>query len=200
MSIIPRPALSIYGVPPSAPSHLVIDAELVFPFSLASFRVFSVSLADRWLQSLERPSWSRFVRRGGCCRYLITSLVSNQFPSQAKGRALFQSAQHRASGFLVLYVLFVLCVYIFYVQAKPETLEKVCSIVKKQLALAENALVTGESTFVQLGADSLDTVEVVMGLEEEFGISVEEENAQTIQTVQDAADMIEILLEKKNAA
>ncbi|XP_074583454.1 acyl carrier protein 1, chloroplastic-like [Curcuma longa] len=84
--------------------------------------------------------------------------------------------------------------------AKPETLEKVCSIVKKQLALAENALVTGESTFVQLGADSLDTVEVVMGLEEEFGISVEEENAQTIQTVQDAADMIEILLEKKNAA
>lgn len=43
-------------------------------------------------------------------------------------------------------------------------------------------------------------VEVVMGLEEEFGISVEEENAQSIQTVQDAADMIEGLLEKKHAA
>lgn len=39
-----------------------------------------------------------------------------------------------------------------------------------------------------------------MGLEEEFGISVEEENAQSIQTVQDAADMIEGLLEKKDAA
>lgn len=40
-------------------------------------------------------------------------------------------------------------------------------------------------------------VEIVMGLEEEFGISVEEENAQSITTVQDAADLIEQLLEKK---
>ncbi|KAK2992665.1 hypothetical protein RJ640_014915 [Escallonia rubra] len=40
-------------------------------------------------------------------------------------------------------------------------------------------------------------VEIVMGLEEEFGISVEEESAQTIATVQDAADLIEKLIEKK---
>lgn len=40
-------------------------------------------------------------------------------------------------------------------------------------------------------------VEIVMGLEEEFGISVEEESAQTIATVQDAADLIEKLCEKK---
>lgn len=39
-------------------------------------------------------------------------------------------------------------------------------------------------------------VEIVMGLEEEFGISVEEDSAQTIATVQDAADLIEKLLEK----
>lgn len=43
-------------------------------------------------------------------------------------------------------------------------------------------------------------VEIVMGLEEEFGISVEEENAQTIATVQDAADLIESLVEKKSSA
>lgn len=42
-------------------------------------------------------------------------------------------------------------------------------------------------------------VEIVMGLEEEFGISVEEESAQSITTVQEAADMIEKLIEK-NAA
>lgn len=41
-------------------------------------------------------------------------------------------------------------------------------------------------------------VEIVMGLEEEFGISVEEESAQTIATVQDAADLIEKLVEKKS--
>ncbi|WVZ10426.1 hypothetical protein V8G54_014956 [Vigna mungo] len=83
--------------------------------------------------------------------------------------------------------------------AKPETVEKVCDIVKKQLALPDGSAVTGESKFSALGADSLDTVEIVMGLEEEFGISVEEESAQSISTVQDAADMIDKLLESKSA-
>ncbi|GAV63397.1 PP-binding domain-containing protein [Cephalotus follicularis] len=82
--------------------------------------------------------------------------------------------------------------------AKPETVEKVCQIVKKQLALPDDSAVSGESKFAALGADSLDTVEIVMGLEEEFGISVEEESAQTIATVQDAADLIEKLIEKKD--
>ncbi|KAK7348195.1 hypothetical protein VNO80_22745 [Phaseolus coccineus] len=83
--------------------------------------------------------------------------------------------------------------------AKAETVEKVCNIVKKQLALPDTSVVTGESIFSALGADSLDTVEIVMGLEEEFGISVEEESAQSINTVQDAADMIDKLLETKIA-
>ncbi|XVF28421.1 hypothetical protein REPUB_Repub15cG0028000 [Reevesia pubescens] len=83
--------------------------------------------------------------------------------------------------------------------AKPETVDKVVAIVKKQLAIADDSPVTGESKFSQLGADSLDTVEIVMGLEEEFCISVEEESAQSIATVQDAADMIEKLMEKKGA-
>ncbi|KAE9602143.1 putative Acyl carrier protein (ACP) [Lupinus albus] len=79
--------------------------------------------------------------------------------------------------------------------AKPETVEKVCNIVKIQLALPQDSTVTGDSKFAALGADSLDTVEIVMGLEEEFGISVEEESAQSITTVQEAADMIDKLLE-----
>uniref|UniRef100_A0A5B7ASH0 Acyl carrier protein n=1 Tax=Davidia involucrata TaxID=16924 RepID=A0A5B7ASH0_DAVIN len=83
--------------------------------------------------------------------------------------------------------------------AKSETVEKVCTIVRKQLALPEDSAVTGESKFVALGADSLDTVEIVMALEEEFGISVEEESAQSITTVQDAADLIEKLVEKNGA-
>ncbi|PNX89226.1 acyl carrier protein chloroplastic-like, partial [Trifolium pratense] len=41
--------------------------------------------------------------------------------------------------------------------AKPETVQKVCDIVKKQLALPEGSDVTGESKFSTLGADSLDT-------------------------------------------
>ncbi|KAJ4844681.1 hypothetical protein Tsubulata_018301 [Turnera subulata] len=83
--------------------------------------------------------------------------------------------------------------------AKSETVDRVCEIVRKQLAIAEGTPVTGESKFSALGADSLDTVEIVMGLEEEFEISVEEESAQSITTVQDAADLIEELVNKKNA-
>nr|ADB94668.1 acyl carrier protein 5 [Arachis hypogaea]ADB94669.1 acyl carrier protein 5 [Arachis hypogaea] len=81
--------------------------------------------------------------------------------------------------------------------AKQETVDKVCTIVKKQLALPDSSPVTGESKFSALGADSLDTVEIVMGLEEEFGISVEEDSAQSITTVQEAADLIEEIIQKK---
>ncbi|KAG8048215.1 hypothetical protein GUJ93_ZPchr0008g11518 [Zizania palustris] len=78
--------------------------------------------------------------------------------------------------------------------AKKETVEKVCDIVKKQLALPEGTEVSGASKFSDLGADSLDTVEIVMGLEEEFHISVEESSAQSIATVEDAAALIDKLV------
>ncbi|XP_062110713.1 acyl carrier protein 1, chloroplastic-like [Humulus lupulus] len=79
--------------------------------------------------------------------------------------------------------------------AKPETVQKVCDIVRKQLALSDETPLTPGSKFSDLGADSLDTVEIVMGLEEEFGISVEEDSSQNISTVQEAADMIEKLVQ-----
>ncbi|XP_041013194.1 acyl carrier protein 1, chloroplastic-like isoform X2 [Juglans microcarpa x Juglans regia] len=84
--------------------------------------------------------------------------------------------------------------------AKPETVQKVCDIVKKQLALSDETELTPESKFAALGADSLDTVEIVMSLEEEFGINVEEESSQNITTVQEAADLIEKLVQKKPEA
>lgn len=43
-------------------------------------------------------------------------------------------------------------------QAKPETVKKVCDLVRKQLALPDDSKVDGESKFATLGADSLDTV------------------------------------------
>ncbi|KAK9117676.1 hypothetical protein Sjap_016623 [Stephania japonica] len=84
--------------------------------------------------------------------------------------------------------------------AKPETVQKVCEIVRKQLALPPESQLTPESKFSALGADSLDTVEIVMNLEEEFGIAVEEDDSQNITTVQEAADMIEKLVEEKGSA
>ncbi|XP_038879812.1 acyl carrier protein 4, chloroplastic-like [Benincasa hispida] len=83
--------------------------------------------------------------------------------------------------------------------AKPETVDKVCSIVRKQLALPESSELTPESKFAALGADSLDTVEIIMTLEEEFSINIEEDNAQNITTVQEAADLIEDLVVKQQS-
>ncbi|XP_062196509.1 acyl carrier protein 3, chloroplastic-like [Phragmites australis] len=83
--------------------------------------------------------------------------------------------------------------------AKKDTVDKVCEIVKKQLALADDATVSGASKFSELGADSLDTVEIVMGLEEEFKISVEESSAQSIATVEDAAELIDKLIAEKSS-
>ncbi|CAL4981074.1 unnamed protein product [Urochloa decumbens] len=78
--------------------------------------------------------------------------------------------------------------------AKAETVNKVMSIVKTKLALGADAALTPESKFTDLGADSLDTVEIVMALEEELKITVEEDNAQSITTIQDAAELIDKLV------
>ncbi|XP_010553748.1 PREDICTED: acyl carrier protein 2, chloroplastic-like [Tarenaya hassleriana] len=82
--------------------------------------------------------------------------------------------------------------------AQPKTVERVCGIVKKQLSLGDAETLTAATKFTELGADSLDTVEIVMGLEEEFGITLAEEKAQTIATIEQAADAIEELLKEKN--
>ncbi|KAL5200962.1 hypothetical protein ABZP36_035316 [Zizania latifolia] len=81
--------------------------------------------------------------------------------------------------------------------AKKETVDRVCDIVKKQLVLPEGTEVSGASKFTDLGADSLDTVEIVMGLEEAFKITVEESSAQSIATVEDAAELIDNLVSAK---
>ncbi|KAF7069579.1 hypothetical protein CFC21_075194 [Triticum aestivum] len=83
--------------------------------------------------------------------------------------------------------------------AKQDTIDKVCGIVKKQLAVAEDTVVSGETKFADLGADSLDTVEIVMGLEEAFSITVDESSAQEIRTVEDAASLIDKLVTDKDS-
>ena len=70
-------------------------------------------------------------------------------------------------------------------------LERVKKVVVDQLSVDEN-LVTPEASFTaDLGADSLDTVEVVMALEEEFCCEIPDEEAEKIATVQDAINYIE---------
>ena len=75
--------------------------------------------------------------------------------------------------------------------SQEEILQKVCSIVSEQLD-KELDEITSDSNFQNdLGADSLDTVELVMALEEAFDIEIPDEAAEGIATVGDAVKFIE---------
>ena len=68
--------------------------------------------------------------------------------------------------------------------------ERVKKIVSEQLGSGEDEI-TNESSFIDdLGADSLDTVELVMALEEEFDIEIPDDDAEKIATVQAAIDYV----------
>ncbi len=69
--------------------------------------------------------------------------------------------------------------------------DKITEIIVEQLGVKPEEVVPEASFVDDLGADSLDTVELVMALEEEFGIEIPDEDAEKIQTVGDAIRYIE---------
>jgi len=74
--------------------------------------------------------------------------------------------------------------------ASAQILDKVMDVVAEQLGV-DREKVQAESNFISdLGADSLDSVELVMAFEEKFGVSIPDEEASKIKTVQDAVDYI----------
>ncbi len=75
--------------------------------------------------------------------------------------------------------------------AEGSVRDKVVGIIREQLGQDKDTI-TDETHFINdLGADSLDTVELVMELEDEFGINISDEEAEKIQTVGDAVKYIE---------
>ena len=79
---------------------------------------------------------------------------------------------------------------------KDEILKKVKEITSEQLGVEESQI-TMDAKFVDdLGADSLDTVELVMALEEEFDLEIPDEDAENIRTIGEAVDYIKEHLEK----
>ena len=81
----------------------------------------------------------------------------------------------------------------------PEVVAKVKSIICEQLGVAEDE-VKMESKFIDdLGADSLDIVELVMAFEEEFETEIPDEDAEQIKTVGDAISYVQAFVEKRMA-
>ena len=69
--------------------------------------------------------------------------------------------------------------------------EKVKQIIVEQLGVEESEVTTNASFVDDLGADSLDTVELVMAFEEAFELEIPDEDAEKITTVKDAVDYIQ---------
>ncbi len=74
--------------------------------------------------------------------------------------------------------------------------DRVRKIVVEQLGVKEEELRNDASFVDDLGADSLDTVELVMALEEEFETEIPDEKAEKITTIQEAIDYIDLNLDK----
>jgi acyl carrier protein len=69
--------------------------------------------------------------------------------------------------------------------------DKMVDIIVEQLSVDKDKVVPGASFVDDLGADSLDLVELIMAMEEEFDVEIPDEDAEKIATVQDAIDYID---------
>jgi acyl carrier protein len=78
----------------------------------------------------------------------------------------------------------------------PAVEDKIRKIICEQLDVPEKDVVPEASFVDDLGADSLDQVELIMAMEEEFDVSIPDEDAEKIGTVQDAIDYVKKAIEK----
>ena len=73
--------------------------------------------------------------------------------------------------------------------SKEDTQQKVIAIIAEKLSIPQENI-TAESTFKDLGADSLDIVEMIMNFEESFGIEIRDEDAEKIKSVAEVVNLI----------
>ncbi len=78
---------------------------------------------------------------------------------------------------------------------RQDTFDKVVDIIADKLSI-DKSTITGQSTLQDLGADSLDIVEIIMKLEEQFGIQIKDDQAENLHTVDDVVSYVHQLRTK----
>ena len=81
--------------------------------------------------------------------------------------------------------------------AKPSVSDVVRAVLVEQLGVGEDEVTVSAKIVYDLGADSLDVVELMMAFEEEFDLEIPDKDVESIVTVQDAIDYLEKRVEKK---
>ena len=76
---------------------------------------------------------------------------------------------------------------------EKDMFEKVCKMLAEQLKIEESKITPEAEVVKDLGADSLDIVELMMALEDEYGVTLPEGKVETVKTVQDIVSMLEEL-------
>jgi acyl carrier protein len=140
---------------------------------------------------------SALVQRRAALRHLVATIVGTGFPSAVfaatpEGGALRPDPERHLSWSELAELRAVRIAETSCVTTSPaEIAEKVKKLVVEHLGVDEQK-VTPEASFIDdLGADSLDTVELVMAFEEAFGVEIPEDAAEKIVKVQDAVSFIE---------
>lgn len=80
--------------------------------------------------------------------------------------------------------------------SKQDTYTKVVAIIAEKLSV-ESKSITGDATLHDLGADSIDLVKIIMGLEEQLGIAIDDQKAEKLNNVNDLVDYVYELRSQK---
>jgi acyl carrier protein len=81
-------------------------------------------------------------------------------------------------------------VQIILLKGNMNMFEKVKEIIVDQLSISDADMITAETTLEDLGADSLDLVEVIMAIEDEFDVQIKDEDLESIKSVGDLINYI----------
>ena len=72
-----------------------------------------------------------------------------------------------------------------------DTMEKVVTLLGEQLGVDKDKITAGSDVVKDLGADSIDVVQLLMAMEDEFGVTVTEDDASNLKTVEDIVSLID---------